>query len=511
MNGLFYRKYARRFLSLALAALLLILSACRADETQETTTTAPEQVTEAPLPQGTITVPYTGLDSLNPFFAKSLLNTSLISLVYDPLLYLDGGYSPVPCIAQDCRPGELTVSVTLKDGLVFSDSTALGAADVAYSFALAKEAPLYKASLENVEACTADSGFAVTFTLRSPDVNAVNLLTFPIVKNGTAESADDIPVGSGCFKYEFDELRPYLSYNLRHAGGIPEIGTVRLRPVNESATLMHLLNTGAIDCFYTDMSEGVAKRSYSGANEVYLNNLVFIGVNHKSPMLGFADVRKAISLAVSRISLAENAFVSHARAAVFPVNAAWDMLTGVKDPANAKFEADPDAADALLHTLGSGAGEGGEPLYYTLICEDGNAFMKAAAEQIAASLSLVNLNIEVLFLPHEEFTDALETGNFNLYLSEIKLTKNMDLSAFFTEGGAAAAGIDLESLDTDDVYFAYRSEQADLTAFLTSFDNSMPFIPLLFRNGQFCYSRSVKNGVEATEDRLYLNVADWKL
>ena len=510
MSALFCRKYIRSALCFALALTLLLASACRRGTVSvETTTLAPEPVTEAPLPQGMITVPYTELDSMNPFYAKSLLNTSLVSLIYDPLVYLDGGFSPVMCIAQDCRAEGLSVFVTLKDGLVFSDSTAIGAQDVVYSFALAKDAPLYRTSLANVESCAADGGYTVVFTLRSPDVNAVNLLTFPIVKEGTAETSDDLPVGSGCFKYEHDELRPYLSYNLRHAGGIPEIGTVRLRPVNESSTLMHLLNTGSIDCFYTDISEGVAKRSYSGANEVYLNNLVFLGVNHASLMLGFADVRKAMSLAVSRISLAENAFVSHARAAMFPVNSSWDMLKGVKDPQNAGFEADPDASDALLQTLGSGTD--GDPLYFSLICEDGNAFMKAAAEQIALSMSLVNLHIEVNYLTHEEFTAALDKGAFDLYLSEIKLTKNMDLSAFFTSGGAAARGIDLEKLDTDDVYAAYREGRADLAAFLEAFDNSMPFIPLLFRNGQFCYSRSVKNGVVATEDRLYMNVADWKL
>ena len=492
-----------------LLAACVLLCACARGPVQEDTTAPTEAPTEAALPAGSITVPYTELDSLNPFFTRTLLNFSLISLVYDALFYLDVGFLPVNCIAKDYVFTERTVRVTLDDALVFSDASPLSAGDVVYSFELAKNAPLYKESLKNVSECAADGSYSVSFTLEDPDVNALNILTFPIVKTGTADTAEDVPTGSGCYRYQKNELRLYLEYNLRHAGGIPEIGTVRLREVNESATLMHLLNTGSIDCFFTDLSDGAAKRSYSGANEIYLNNLVFLGVNHNSSMLDLADLRKAVSLAVSRLALAENAFVSHARPSVYPMNPSWDALLEIPDPVNAKYEADIAAADAIL--AGMKHGSDGEPLYYTLIAEDSNAFLRAAAQQIAEQLSRVNLQITVSLLPEREFNYALQAGEYDFYLSEIKLTKNMDLWPFFTLGGAAAWGADLSDIDVDLAYRHYRAGEAELTDFLSSFDETMPFIPLIYRNGQFCYSRSVKSGVEATEDRLYMNIADWKI
>jgi peptide/nickel transport system substrate-binding protein len=508
LNVFFSRKRAGALVCLLLAAALLLAS-CRTPGRPEETTEPTEAVTEQQLPAGSITVPYTELDSLNPFFMKTVINASLVSLVYDSLFYLDVGFMPVKAIAADAVRTDGALRVSVDDARVFSDTSPLSAADVVYSFERAKEAPLYKEQLKNVSSCEAEGSYSVVFTLAQPDVNAENVLTFPIVKLGTADTADDIPVGSGCYRFARDELRVFLEYNLRHVGGIPEIGTVRLREVSESATLMHLLNTGSIDCFFSDMSDGVAKRSYAGANEIYLNNFVFLGVNHLSPMLGMADLRKAISLSLSRAALCENAFVSHARAAVTPLNPSWDEVRAVAEPQNAKYEADLNAAEALLSTLKLGVD--GETLHYLLIVPDSNSFMRAAAQQIAEQLKLVNLDINVQVLSPTAVTVALNTGAYDFYLSEIKLTKNMDLSPFFTAGGAAACGIDLLSGSADETYADYRAGETELTRFTEAFDQWMPFIPLLYRNGQFCYSRAVKSGVEATEERLFLNVAGWKV
>ncbi|MCH5199043.1 MAG: hypothetical protein J1E34_09085 [Oscillospiraceae bacterium] len=507
MNALFSHKI-KIFTALLLSAAIIALPCCVKAPEPEEPSSENEEITALELPDGSITVPYTELDSLNPFFCSSLLNFSLISLVYDPLFYLDLGFMPQKSIASDYSLGEGSIRVAVDDSLVFSDSSAVSAQDVVYSFERAKNAPLYKEGLKNIVSCEADGAHSVIFTLENDDINALNLLTFPIVKLGSAEEAGDMPIGSGCYKFERDELRLYLEYNLRHAGGIPEIGTVRLREVNESASLMHLLNTGSIDCFYSDMSDGVAKRSYSGTKDIYLNNLVFLGVNHHSRSLSSSDLRKAISLALSRVAIAQNAFVSHATAAIYPFNSSWDMLSGAGEPRFSFPEPDINAALALLESMSLGSPD--TTLYLTLICREENSFMKNAAALIAEQLSLVNISVKVKYLSSSEFSAALADGGFDLYLSEIKLTKNMDLSGFFRPSGSASFGIDLDNTDIDESYFSYVRGTRELSEFLLDFDNSLPFIPLLFRNGQFCYSRSIKSGIEATEDRLFLNVADWE-
>ncbi|MBQ6421066.1 MAG: hypothetical protein IJK02_08350 [Clostridia bacterium] len=474
----------------------------------ETTSGTSSELTESTSLQGSITVPYTSLDSVNPFFADSLLNTSLTSLAFDALYYLDSGFTPVRLLAANETVTPQTIRVELLPDAVFSDGTPLTPADVIYSFRAAKTAPMYKTSLKNVASCEEAEGRAVVFTMSDPDVNACNLLTFPIVKTGTAEDEDSLPVGTGCYVFAKDELRLSFVANARRTLGVPSIGTVRLYDVTDASSLMHLLNTGEIDCYYTDLADGTAKRSYAGTGEVYLNNLVYLGVNADSYRLGTPDLRKAISAAISRSGVAQNAFLSHARSTLYPFNSSWDPLYASGDVPDAR-DSDPLGADAILKEMN--AGTTGDTLHYTLVAREDLGFAANAAQQIARDLEAVNVDMQIRLLGEEDYKKALEEQAFDFYIGEIKLTKNMDLSAFFTPDGAAVYGMDLETLGVDEQYARYAAGEMELKDFLYAFSESMPFIPLVFRNGEFCYSNTVKSRVETTEERLFLNIADWQV
>lgn len=505
LNAARWNQSILRALCLLLAAVLL-LSSCAGGEPQEELREATETTTEFQPPTGAIAVPYTKLDALNPFFMESLVNASLVSLLYDPLFTLDGGFMPQPLIAKDFTANGAALDVRLRDTLTFSDGSPLSAADVVYSFEKAKEAPLYRESLKNFTACAEQSGYAVQFTLETPDVNAVNLLTFPIVKAGTAEAPETPPTGAGRYSYQVEDGRPLLRCNLRYGPVTPMIGSVRLREVTESATLMHILNVGGIDCFYTDLSDGVAKRSYAGSNEVYLNELVFLGVNHYGVYLKNAEFRRALSLALSRSAIVGNAFVNHARAAFTPFNTSWEVLSAYQTAETP--DGDPNGADALLGKVGAGMGR--NPVFLRLLVnEEADAFLKSAANLIVEELSYVNITVELTEKPAAEYRAALQSGDFDLYLGDIRLTKNMDLSPFFTPDGAASWGINLEGSDLPALWADYQSGAKELDVFLNRFNELMPFIPLVYRNGQFCYSRVIRSAIQSTEDRLYYNIEEW--
>lgn len=499
---------AKRIGAALLAALLLcaLFSGCGKEPEPETS--APEAVTEAPVPEGSITAPYTTLDSLNPFFCTSVLNSSLLPLVFRSLYQLNAGFVPEQdlAVAETVTP-EL-VQVSLPDTVTFSDGVAVTAADVQYSFDLAKSAPLYKESLKNIDRCETAGNYDVVFYLKTPDVNALNVLTFPVAKQGTAGEEDSLPVGAGCFAFRKAAGGAQLVFNRNYAGAYPAIGSVKLVNIKETLSLMHLLDVGDIDCFYTDLSDGAAKRSYAGAGEVYLNNLVFLGVNYRSYRLNTADLRRAVSLAISRSRICENAFMNHARAAFYPVNTSWEAL-GAALSAELVGDANVSAADSLLS--GFNAGIRGDTLHYRLICTDESPFMRDAAELIAEQLAAVNVQIEVSVLSRNAFLLALGGGDFDFYLGEIKLAKNMDLSPFFSSGGAASYGINTENLRSDTTYELYRAGQGELKEFLEVFSAEMPFIPILFRNGQFCYSRRVTGGVSVTEENLFRSFAEWRV
>ncbi len=488
---------------------IAVFSSCKANLTaSELTAETAEEPTERTMPAGVLTVPYTTLDSLNPFVTKSLLNSSLTSLVFRSLYVTDAGFMPVADLAAASSVQGKTVSVTLTDGIYFSDGTELTATDVIYSFTKAKTSPVYAESLKNIEKCESNSRYELLFTLTDADVNVLSILTFPIAKSSTAENDESLPTGAGRYVYQKGELRTNLVCNLKYNGDIPKIGTIRLYNVTETESLMHLLDIGEIDCFFTDLSEGSAKRTYSSVNEVYLNDLVFIGVNSETFPLNTADMRKAISMACDRRQIVENAFMNHARVTEVPMNTAWTKVIDSKEQIYSESDSDGIASNALLKTLGYGTD--GNPITLKLIYADTGSFTRNTASLLAEDLSKVNITLELTKLSTEDYETALKNGEYDLYLGEVKLTKNMDLSCFFAEDGNISYGI-AEDAAVRTKYFDYKSGSESLDAFLRAFNESVPFIPLCFRNGQFCYSRTVSGTVEVTEDNIFGTIYNWKI
>ena len=168
---------------------------------------------------------------------------------------------------------------------------------------------------------------------------------------------------------------------------------------------MHLLDIGSIDCFYTDLSEGSAKRTYSSVNEVYLNDLVFIGVN----------------------------------SAEFPLNTAWTEIVNSKEQIYSAAGSGDTAANALMKTLGYG--KDGNKLSLRLIYTDTNSFTRNTVQLLVEKFKAANIELTASKLEKKEYEAALAAGEYDLYLGEVKLTKNMDLSCFFEENGAVSFGI----------------------------------------------------------------------
>lgn len=488
---------------------LFCFCSCSGNFTGNEESTIEEETTVKVMPEGVITMAYTSLDSINPFVITSVLNSSLISLVYQPLYQLDTGFMPERILVSQENIEGHSVRIELLSELMFSDSSTLTSADVVYSFNKAKSAPLYREALKNIEKCEQNGKYSVIFSLKQADVNVLNCLTFPIVKSGTADNENSVPVGSGYYKFIKKDLRLSLECNLLYMGDLPKIGTVRLYDITDTTSLMHLLDMGTIDTFYSDLSDGEAQRTYSGSTDIYLNNLVFLGLNKEHYRVSSTDIRRAVSFALDRQSITESAFLGHARATVLPFNTSWESIASSGFATSVPVATDLNSADALLDTFSCGTN--GNTIYFTLICSNSNSFMRNTCALIKEQLKKVNIEIDVKLLDETAFRNTLASGEYDMYLSEIKLTRNMDLSPFFDTTGAAAYGMTNSLSGLDECYYEYLSGTAELDTFLKEFYEEMPFIPICYRNGQLSYSRNITSAVISTERNLYANIAEWTL
>ncbi len=464
-----------------------------------------------------LTLPIAHNDTLDPFKAQSAVNRSLVTLLYDSLVYIDADFQPQLLLAESYSLNGKTLSVTLKDAY-FSDMTKITAADVEYSFGKAKSSDYYAQRLSNISSADG-SGNTVVFTLKSADILALSCLDFPIVKDGTVQTKYDstklydiaAPTGSG--RYVINGALPNATLvaaanNVR--GTQPYITEIRLFEVTDSDGMAYGLQIGNYDCWYNDLSSGEYYRVNAGLSVVPTNNIVYLAFNSDKSILQEKPVRKAVSMLLDREEIVSMGFQGHAAAAVLPFNPAWSTMDTVASNGSAKAQS--EAALGLLEAAGYNSVNGygyrcsrTKSLNCTLtVCSD-NPFKLAAAKQIKEQLALVNFNVKIIELGYKDYIKAIADGNFEMYLGEIKLPANMDLSGFFNPSGTANAVIEAEVEEglweinpCCDAYKSFTAGELSLTDFCRMFEEEMPFVPVCYRNAVQVYSRDFTTEITAT-------------
>lgn len=491
---------------LTAVCMLLIFTSCGANQ-QEETTFSYAPITEEQIPGGTLSVPYNSSDSLNPFSCTGVLNKAAMSLVFKGLYTLDTSFDAQRELAENESLTGLVLKVYLLPDIVFSDRSPLSAKDVVYSFNCAAASYVYSESLKGISSCNAEGDNCVVFELVSPDKNILNSLIFPIVKEGTADLYDSLPLGCGFYQYYDDGIRLSLKANLHCHESIPDIGRVALTDVRGNATPENLVATEEIDFCYSDLSDANIVGVNCSVTSCYLNNLVYMGVNQENVNLALASFRQALYYSINRKNIAENAFRGYARGATAPFNPSWSEYISSDSYSSQSLTGDIQKAQSLLEAREFG--EGGNSLELLLVCNEGNAFIRNTATLIASDLSAVNVNITVQYLSSEELRKTVAAGEYDLYIAEMKIPANMDISEFFTPGSQASYGINFDNCSCDEAYSRFRAGEMDIDDFIAYFNGDMPFIPLVYRNSRFCYTRDVTSHISVTENSVFGDINMW--
>lgn len=490
---------------LLLLCLASGLCACSGGGADEPTTAPTGNKDNTDKTESTITLPVAHNDTLDPFKAKSDVNRRLIPLLYDGLVEIDGSFDPQPVLMSTAVNEGKTLTVELKSAM-FSDGTGVSAEDVVYSFNQAVKSDCYSARLQNFSSA-AQSGRAVVFTLKIPDINAVSCLDFPIVKKGTVEPKYESkklynitpPVGTGRYTVSGELPNASLIANgLCPRNVSPQITSIKLFEVSDSDGMTYGLEIGNYDFWYDDLSGGEYIRVNSGMSVVQTNNLVFIGFNSEKSILAEAPVRRAISQLIDREVISSQGYQGHAAPSLLPFNPVWSAMKNV--PVSGKTSAQEGVAKATLEQEGyTSVNVYGyrcsrtKSLNATLtVCKD-NKFKLAIANQIKEQLGKLNFNVKIIELGFKDYKRVIEAGEYEMYLGEIKIPANMNLSAFFSPGGEAYT----ESVLADG-YYQVLAGELSLSDFARGFEDEMPFVPLCYRSGMAVYSRSISASTQFT-------------
>lgn len=512
-------KNSTRFTAMLLV-IVLIFSLCACKGKQNGEADEPEEDAGiVSIDDIDIHIPYSVRDSFNPFDAQTDMNCALTSLMYDSLFEIDNSFKAVPLTVSSYVSTDDAIRVTVAANAVFSDGTALSANDVVYSFDQAKKSSRYKSSLSCFKEAYVESADTVTFIYSSAAADAVNMLTFPIIKAETNESDSEdkleVPVGSGRYVLTLDENNnPYLACNPNRLGEYqPVYNNIGLFGVADNSNMASSFSLGQINFLLDRFTSGSFYQTIGTAKHITMPNFVYLVFNKNNKVLKDSKLRYAISLALDRQELADYSFISYAKPAFTPFHSDYYKLDGFQVDTTHSTIKSTETLEALGFTninerLNFRYGKDNEVLSFNLAVSQDNEFKLSAAEKIKEQLEKVNVKINIYKYTEKDFFKVIGSGKYDMYIGECKLKNNLDLSEFFDKTSSVSSGIDT-TCESAEAWSAYNKGETKITDFLNVFCEELPFLPLLYREGRAASNTAISVPDETIVTDYFYNADKW--
>lgn len=420
-----------------LLALLLLLSCagCSAKPTGEATQTTEEteQVTEAPeqeVKQTRFGLAYVPEYGFNPYSCTCLTNRPVISLVYESLFVVNESFAPEPvlCDKFGVSSDGLTYLITLRDDAVFSDGDPVTPQDVVASLRAASNSAYYGDRFRFVKEFSVFDSHTVKISLYTPYETLPLLLDIAICKSGTEH--DSKPIGSGPFRFLSNDL--YLRRSETWWQGktpVIEDEYITLKAATQPIEVRDSFEFGSTKMVLADPNSA-ASVGYRCDYELWNCNttvMQYLGFNTLRPTLSRSEVRKAFTWLIDRDTVCSRIYKGFAVPASLPCSPACSLYD--KTLAD-RYAYAPEQFTEWRKTSGIPAGTKLE-----LVVWSSDFSRVELANYIADALSPYGIEIVVTSLDFENYKARLKNGNFDLFIGEVRLSNDFDLTEFFAGDG----------------------------------------------------------------------------
>jgi peptide/nickel transport system substrate-binding protein len=404
--------------------------------------------------------------SLNPINVGDRWGLTVTNLVYSPLARVEGDGTVVNELAESIEPAAdgLSVTVTLKDGLLWSDGEPLTAADVVFTYTQKAvrengNADLLYVGDQPITAAATDDK-TVVFTLPSVSAAALsNIATetyiipehvYGDVTDFSVAELDPIAVGSGPYTLTEYQRGQYLTFeaNENYYGEAPKIPTVTLRIVANADTVKTSLQTGETDASFITPDqiaeiEGAGVQVYPYAE----GRVAYLGLN--AAKLTDPKVRQAIFFALNRDDINTAAFLSdeyyeNAYSILPPSNpfATDDLETYEQDAAK--------SADLLAEAGATG-------LSITLAYAGNDPAQTTQATLMQQQLEAAGITVELAGIDAAAVTTEVEKGAdspYDAFLGGYIMGQDPDAYSLLFRTGASANYFSYSNPATDALFDA---------------------------------------------------------
>lgn len=401
---------------------------------------------------------YEDMDT-NPVTTDCYANSELLKLVYSPLIRTDGNFKPYCVLAQSYAQDGLTVTVTLRSDIVFSDGTPVTASDVVKSFAAAEKSSTspYNRQTDLFERYYAQDDMTFVCVLKDSVAESGALLDIPVMKNGES--------GIGCGPYVFSEINGkdvlVVNDNYYRRANVP---VIYLTETKNDENITSLFSAGELDIILAAQSSSLSLTSLRDYSIISYpsNNLIYIGMNFANEKLADPAVRQALWSALDRESLAAQTLVGLADAAEYPVNPNWYRMQGL-----GVSDLQTDAASVF-------------GLSFSLLISSGSDLNEAVAGSIKESLEQCGVTVSIESAQPADFEARIQSGQYDMYLGQTAVSRTMD-PTFLYGTGAAMNYSGFSNADLDTAFDKFERADITLLEYLDLFCQYMPIIPVVFR------------------------------
>lgn len=441
----------KRFLAAVLAALMaLTCFGCVAEDRPYVPSGGALESENGPVatePQShqELTMAYYADRSMNPFQSNDFTNRALLSLLYQGLFSVDRDYQVIPvlCSRYQISRDMMTYTIYIEEDARFTDGTPVTVGDALASYQAAMSSAYYGGRFTHVDSVYAENN-ALVFRLSTPMEDLPMLLDVPIVK---ADQTDrPVPLGSGPYVFNDAITGAFLSRAMDWwcadratlAVTAPSIALITAQSpahIRDEFQFYDLDLVCANPCsdLYADY------RCDFELWDCENGELIYLGCNVANREIFSTNaLRSLLTFAIDRDTLTEKYYQGFARAVTLPASTYFPYYsTGLA----AKYEYDPDYFAQSLTTVSLPR----EKL--KLLVNSDDTLRLQVAREIAASLTAQGLPTVTAEAATGEYTQRIRSGDYDLYLGCTRLSANMDLSAFFSQGGALSYnGISSENL-----------------------------------------------------------------
>ena len=531
-------EFMKKRLPVLLLAAALLFTACgkaqeEEGEEEEVVYAGDQVVRQTSAADDIFSVNYDSEAGINPISAQSANNMQFWSLMYDSVFVVENDFSVTSEVVTEYTTADNEWWVFYIDtSITFHDGSPLSAKDIAYSINRARQYEYYTSRLSLIYGCSAMGDNCFAISLNEPNSQLPCHLNIPIIKEGTL--ADEVPLGTGPYMMDEsgDKLVAYEGY--RHYSDLP-VDTVYLKDYMDTAAKISAFEASLLDVVTNDPT-GMYNLGYGSSNETRYfetSNMHYIGFNFQGRYFSNTLARCAVGAAIDRQGIVDSYMENCAVPAVLPVH----PVSPLYDDAYAEgFGYDADRSKVLFTNYGIKDYDADgvlEILITGIVVEidikfivntDSTAKLEAA-RQIAETINDMGIKVTLHELKWEDYVEALEKGDYDMYYGEVRMNPDWDLSYLFkpytvyrdpekTQKGMNYANcFDEQYINAYAAYLGATEENrvsafSEVSRLITE---NAAIVPICFERQELLTHRGVISGISCTQFDIYNRFYDWTI